>query len=235
MGFLSRKKKIRSPSVVEETHPLEEELQRMEEAVPERRRRRSRGRRARSERRPGILSPTTTPPPAPERGRGAADRAARGRDVRGRGPSARRGSAAAARSRRPNEARTTTRSRRRADEGVDLIAPTRLDFLKPQRGRPSRRSTRRRDRLRQPEGRRREDDDDPEPGRRLRRVRLPRPLHRPRPAGQPDDVPGHRPGQGRTQPLRRARQRHADLARSSSNGRSTSPSPRSTWPAPRSR
>jgi chromosome partitioning protein len=37
MGFLSRKKKNREPAVVEETHPLEEELQRMEEAVPERR------------------------------------------------------------------------------------------------------------------------------------------------------------------------------------------------------
>jgi chromosome partitioning protein len=36
MGFLSRKKKNREPAVVEETHPLEEELQRMEEAVPER-------------------------------------------------------------------------------------------------------------------------------------------------------------------------------------------------------
>jgi chromosome partitioning protein len=35
MGFLSRKKKP-EPAVVEETHPLEEELQRMEEAVPER-------------------------------------------------------------------------------------------------------------------------------------------------------------------------------------------------------
>ncbi len=37
MGFLSRKKKNREPAVIEETHPLEEELQGMEEAVPERR------------------------------------------------------------------------------------------------------------------------------------------------------------------------------------------------------
>jgi chromosome partitioning protein len=37
MGFLSRKKKNSQSAVVEETHPLEEELQRMEEAVPERR------------------------------------------------------------------------------------------------------------------------------------------------------------------------------------------------------
>jgi chromosome partitioning protein len=37
MGFLSRKKKNREPAVVEETHPLEEELLGMEEAVPERR------------------------------------------------------------------------------------------------------------------------------------------------------------------------------------------------------
>ena len=36
MGFLSRKKKNREPAVLEETHPLEEELQGMEEAVPER-------------------------------------------------------------------------------------------------------------------------------------------------------------------------------------------------------
>jgi chromosome partitioning protein len=36
MGFLSRKKKNPEPVVTEETRPLEEELQRMEEAVPER-------------------------------------------------------------------------------------------------------------------------------------------------------------------------------------------------------
>jgi chromosome partitioning protein len=36
MGFLSRKKKNPEPVLTEETHPLEEELQRMEEAVPER-------------------------------------------------------------------------------------------------------------------------------------------------------------------------------------------------------
>jgi chromosome partitioning protein len=36
MGFLSRKKKNQEPAVIEETHPLEEELARMEEAVPER-------------------------------------------------------------------------------------------------------------------------------------------------------------------------------------------------------
>jgi chromosome partitioning protein len=36
MGFLSRKKKNPEPVVTEETNPLEEELQRMEEAVPER-------------------------------------------------------------------------------------------------------------------------------------------------------------------------------------------------------
>lgn len=36
MGFLSRKKKNLEPIVTEETHPLEEELARMEEAVPER-------------------------------------------------------------------------------------------------------------------------------------------------------------------------------------------------------
>ena len=36
MGFLSRKKKNAEPVLTEETHPLEEELQGMEEAVPER-------------------------------------------------------------------------------------------------------------------------------------------------------------------------------------------------------
>jgi chromosome partitioning protein len=36
MGFLSRKKKNPEPVLTEETHPLEEELQGMEEAVPER-------------------------------------------------------------------------------------------------------------------------------------------------------------------------------------------------------
>ncbi len=36
MGFLSRKKKNLEPVVTEGTHPLEEELARMEEAVPER-------------------------------------------------------------------------------------------------------------------------------------------------------------------------------------------------------
>jgi chromosome partitioning protein len=36
MGFLSRKKKNPEPVLTEETHPLEEELARMEEAVPER-------------------------------------------------------------------------------------------------------------------------------------------------------------------------------------------------------
>jgi chromosome partitioning protein len=36
MGFLSRKKKNPEPAVIEDTHPLEEELARMEEAVPER-------------------------------------------------------------------------------------------------------------------------------------------------------------------------------------------------------
>jgi len=36
MGFLSRKKKNPEQVLTEETHPLEEELQGMEEAVPER-------------------------------------------------------------------------------------------------------------------------------------------------------------------------------------------------------
>ena len=89
--------------------------------------------------------------------------------------------------------------------------------------------------VRQPEGRRREDDHHPEPGRRLRGVRSRRARDRPRPAGQPDDEPGDRPRQGRGEHVRRARRPHPDPRGDHPSARSTSPSPRSTSPGPRSR
>ena len=92
----------------------------------------------------------------------------------------------------------------------DLIAPSRHEQPQEEPADEVPGQARRRDRLRQPEGRGRQDDDDPQPRRRLRRDRPPGALHRPRPAGQPDDEPGDRPRQGREEPLRRARQRHAD-------------------------
>src|SRR5215213_7529545 len=49
------------------------------------------------------------------------------------------------------------------------------------------------DLLRQPEGRRSEDDHDLEPGGGLRREGAPRAVRRPRPTVQLDDEPGHRP------------------------------------------
>ena len=61
------------------------------------------------------------------------------------------------------------------------------------------------DRARQPEGRRRQDDDDAQPRRRARRAGAARPLHRPRSAGQPDDVAGAEPGHDRALDVRRAR------------------------------
>ena len=65
-------------------------------------------------------------------------------------------------------------------------------------------------RHRQPEGRRREDDDRGEPGRGARRARLPRARDRPRSAGQRDDRPRDQPPQRRGLDLRRDHERHAD-------------------------
>ena len=90
-------------------------------------------------------------------------------------------------------------------------------------------------RLRQPEGRRRQDDDHAEPRRRVRREGPPRAVRRHGSPGQPDHVPGHRPRHAREVDVRRARPRHARSARSSASARSTSPARRSTSPAPRSR
>ena len=68
------------------------------------------------------------------------------------------------------------------------------------------------DRPRQPEGRRGEDDDHAEPRRRVRRAGLSRAAHRPRPAGEPDDVAGAEPGLDRAVDVRRARPPAADGA-----------------------
>ena len=65
-------------------------------------------------------------------------------------------------------------------------------------------------RVRQPEGRRRQDDDDAQPRRRVRGGGPPRALRRHGPAGQPDDVAGHRPRLARAVDVRRARAQDLD-------------------------
>ena len=65
-------------------------------------------------------------------------------------------------------------------------------------------------RVRQPEGRRRQDDDDAEPRRRVRGGGPPRAVRRHGPAGQPDDVAGHRPRLARAVDVRRARAQDLD-------------------------
>ena len=69
----------------------------------------------------------------------------------------------------------------------------------------------------------------------LARAGEPRPHHRPRPAGQPHDEPGHEPRRDRALDVRRARPPGPDLGRHPAPSRSTSRSPRSTSPAPSSR
>src|SRR3954470_20248478 len=59
-------------------------------------------------------------------------------------------------------------------------------------------------RIRKPEGRGREDDDDAEPRRGVRREGSPRALRGHGSAGQPDDVAGHRPRLARALDVRRA-------------------------------
>src|ERR1700761_4100091 len=129
MGFLSRKKKA-EPAVVEETHPLEEELQHMEQAVPER-----------------DMTPPTAGPVA---GEGTSSSQAAGEDAPSAppaeetsapiaeapaAPSVQAGAAAP-----PVEAEETKTPEPKSDDeepgdarmkAVDLIAPTRIDFLKP--------------------------------------------------------------------------------------------------------
>jgi chromosome partitioning protein len=134
MGFLSRKKK-HEPNVVEETHPLEEELARMEEAVPER----PMNDYAESESDYDELdyeddidegAPTAGPVAAEEPQRQEPEHAA---------PVAEqpRAEAAAPAPLRVEEAMNDDDE---AGDGrmkaIDLIAPTRLDFLKPQEAAP---------------------------------------------------------------------------------------------------
>ncbi len=176
MGFLSRKKKNREPAVAEETHPLEEELQRMEEAVPERPvndfpgddfdERASRDdfdgpaprdgfdagspaagpvadERTSSSRAAGEVRPSA--PPA--EGEVAADAdglgAGRTEEARDGVPPVERPRDEAAAPAAPAEPRVEPAAERAVEEdddesgdgrmkAIDLIAPTRLDFLKPQ-------------------------------------------------------------------------------------------------------
>ena len=71
--------------------------------------------------------------------------------------------------------------------------------------RPARASGARGDRLRQPEGRCRQDDDRPQPRGCLQGVWPRRARGGHGPSGQPDDEPGRRPRQGREEHVRRAR------------------------------
>ena len=88
------------------------------------------------------------------------------------------------------------------------------------RRRPSRRAAAAGDghRVREPEGRRREDDVDAEPGRRARRGGQPRPVRRHGPAGQPDDEPGPEPGLDRALDVRRPRPPAPDPERDRAHG-----------------
>jgi chromosome partitioning protein len=142
MGFLSRKKKNPEPAVLEDTHPLEEELARMEEAVPER-----------------AVNDWAEPEDAeaeyeddfdegapPADGASAADAVAsepsRTEELRDDAPAVEQPKAEAAAPVAPlrvEEAMKADGADNDDDESgdgrmkaIDLIAPTRLDFLKPQ-------------------------------------------------------------------------------------------------------
>jgi chromosome partitioning protein len=126
MGFLSRKKKHEPTNVVEETHPLEEELQRMEEAVPER---------PVNEYEPEAEydepdyedEEDEVPPPADD---------ATPADPQPPAPQVELPQAAAPAPLRVEEALNASTDDEEAGDArmkaIDLIAPTRLDFLKPQ-------------------------------------------------------------------------------------------------------
>jgi len=154
MGFLSRKKKNREPVVVEETHPLEEELAGMEEAVPERpvneyepepdyretepdyRETDSEHREPEPEHReaepPSAEAPGHAPEPQVEEPQAA-------EPVQASAPAPAEASAGVkVGSLRVEEALNSERNDDDDEPGearmkaVDLIAPTRLDFLRPQ-------------------------------------------------------------------------------------------------------
>jgi chromosome partitioning protein len=145
MGFLSRKKKNPEPAVVEDTHPLEEELQRMEEAVPERPVNVAPEAEAGGDRQDGFDEGAPTAGPVADEGSSSSQAA--GEDPSSAPPAD--GAAAAG-----SESRAAAPAPLRVEEAmnapiddagndddesgdgrmkaVDLIAPTRLDFLKPQ-------------------------------------------------------------------------------------------------------
>jgi chromosome partitioning protein len=139
MGFLSRKKKNPEPAVVEETHPLEEELQGMEEAVPER----PVNIEPEFELAPEYHEPEPVVEPEPvaevpaeEESAPVAEAPAPQVEAEAQAPTpapplrveeAMKADAGVADDDEPGEARM---------KAVDLIAPTRLDFLKPQEVEP---------------------------------------------------------------------------------------------------
>ncbi len=130
MGFLSRKKKNLEPVVTEETHPLEEELQGMEEAVPER-----------------VVDQYPAPEPAyrdemdvtaPPAGPAAEEVAPPTPEPEAVAPAPAPPAPAEERAPEPppvNAAPVANDDDEPGDgrmKAIDLIAPTRLDFLKPQ-------------------------------------------------------------------------------------------------------
>ena len=200
---------------------------------------------------PARRSPASRRQPDARAGARADRRRARASSRRGRARARRRPSRRP-QPRRPqtgtldkDELRRAVARRRDADDeddgrlsADDVIAPDRRSAAIPSRPRsiePASRAPHEGLRLRQPEGRRRQDDDHPQPRGGALGVGPPRPLRRPRPAGKPDDEPGHRPRHGRAEPLPRARREgpdpgHRHPARDRPRRR-----PRSTSPAPRSR
>jgi chromosome partitioning protein len=139
MGFLSRKKKHEPTNVVEETHPLEEELQRMEEAVPERPmndyEREAEYDEPDYEDERDEVQPAAGPSPADD---------ATPADSQPPAPQVEQPQAAAPAPLRVEEALNGAATPTADDEesgdarmkAIDLIAPTRLDFLKPQEAEP---------------------------------------------------------------------------------------------------
>ena len=135
------------------------------------------------------------------------------RRARGGGCARRRDQSARARAGEPDATRARGRGTADHRQPGDRAVAARVAAGLAGAGAGTARAARQGDQLRQPEGRRREDDHDPQPRRRLRRVGPRRALHRPRPAGQSDDEPGDRPRQGRDVDVRRARPSHRRFAR----------------------
>ncbi len=125
MGFLSRKKKP-EPAVAEETHPLEEELARMEEAVPER-----------------PVNDYVEPEYDDSEYEDEYDEGAHEEPAEEPEPVIEPGPAAAAPAVAEPEPQVVEEANDDDEPGdgrmkaIDLIAPTRLDFLKPQEEEPA--------------------------------------------------------------------------------------------------